>query len=319
MPKLRYVVDIGSSHTSIYHNGPLLTEATAAFVQRSNGLELIAAGNTAFKYHPDPITKRSLVTPVKDGIIVYPKVATLILKEFFKRSFARTLFKGIEIIVPISTGLTDLEKETFETTICKTGYSDVTLVECVKGLVPVINRTGQLVIIIGEGLTEIAVMLGHDIIAACSVNLCGADLDEKIINAVENQYEAIISAKSAELLRINIGSLYDGDISAMEVYGRDIIGNRVKPIIVKAECIKEPIYDSYIKIVEVAEKMLNAIPLRILNVVAKHGVYLAGSGAQIYGLSDFMRKHLQIPVTCDPDPKTAVARGLYSMEISELI
>ncbi|MDR0696013.1 MAG: rod shape-determining protein [Christensenellaceae bacterium] len=312
MPKLRYVVDIGSSYTSIYHNGPVLNEATVAFVQRSNGLELIAAGNDAFKYRADTISKRSLVSPVKDGIIIYPKVASLMMKSFLKRVVPRTIFKGIEILAATPVGLTDLEKETFESTINKAGYKDVTLVESVKGLIPVINKAGQLVIIIGDGMTEFAVIANNEIVVACAINMCGKELDDRIIEVIENQYEAVISAKAAESLRMNIGSLYDGDISSMEVYGRDVIDNRVKPIYVKAESIKEPINDSYLKIVEIAANILNTLPIRILNNVAKFGIYLAGVGAQIYGLPDFMKKHLQIPVKCDPEPKIAVARGLYT-------
>ncbi|MDR2267256.1 MAG: rod shape-determining protein [Christensenellaceae bacterium] len=319
MRKLRYVVDIGSSYTSIYHNGPILNEATAAFIQRGNKIELIAVGNDALKYHDDANTKRSLVSPVKDGVVVYPKVASLMLKSFFKRVIPRTFFTGIEIIIAIPAGLGDLEKEAYETSVIKAGYSDVALVESVRGLNPFVNKDGQLVIIIGDGATEIAVLRNNDIVSACSVNICGQAIDEKIAEYIENVYQAIISTKAAESLRLNIGSLYEGDISSMEICARDMIDNRIKNIYVKAESLKEPICSSYMKIVEVADNLLADIPSKLLDAVVTNGVYLAGSGAQIYGLADFMRKHLQIPAVCDPEPKIAVSRGLFLLQSPYLV
>ncbi|MDR3186694.1 MAG: rod shape-determining protein [Christensenellaceae bacterium] len=312
--RLRYVVDIGSSYTSIYQNGTVLNQPTAALIRRNHrNLELIAAGSDVFKYLKNRDPNTDIVNPMRDGQIVYPEAASLMLRAFFKRVVPRTFFKGAEIIVAIPSGITNIERDTYERAIIKSGYSDVFLIESIYGLWPVIKPNGQLVIIIGSGITDIGILTKAGIISACSINLGGRRIDELIAEHVAREYATKISLTTAESLKMEIGNFNEGDTSFAEIMGRDLITGEVKKISVSAASIKLPIKECYAKLIDVAESLLTTIPDHLLPAIAKNGIYLAGGGANMNGLDDFITKRLKISSTKDPDPKIAVARGLYSI------
>ncbi|MFA5450026.1 MAG: rod shape-determining protein [Clostridia bacterium] len=311
MSKLRYVLDMGFSNTSIYHKGLILKEPSLAVIRKRSGLELVAAGAEAYQLAGKLDEYSSFIPPVTDGGVVNVEIAALMLREFFSRVIPKRLFKGIEIYAAISAGLSIAEREALETAINKAGYKDVTLVESVLGLKHLVDKRGQTVIIFGGGTTEIGVINEGGIIAACSINLGGHTLDEKIAERVLDAYNLKISLRTAEKLKKQLGSLYDNDTSVMEIVGRDILSGSVRKEEISAESIKAPITQSIKTIIEVTESLITTIPQHMISEVTARGIYVAGGGADMRGLQDFMSRYLKIPVHCDKDPDTAVARGLY--------
>lgn len=307
MQKTKYILDLGSSYVSIYGTGLLLRQPNVAVVRRGNGIELISCGNDALAMREIP-EHCSVVRPVEEGAVVHVEVMSLILKEFFSAVIPFNPFRAVEIYVLIPSGLSIAERENVEAAVSKAGYKDVTLVESVLGLLPLFEGN-QAVAIFGGGNTEIGVVDRDGIVSACSVNIAGNTVTDKIIEQIYETYNLTISWSAAEKLKTAIGSLYDNDTSVTEVVGQDLLDGRMKSVEISASSIRAPILFCYRKIAEIIESVLTTIPYSRLAEVTDNGLYIAGGGAELRGLQDFLTRYLKLKVRMDDDPETVVIRS----------
>ncbi|HIU99984.1 MAG TPA: rod shape-determining protein [Candidatus Stercoripulliclostridium merdipullorum] len=314
MQKQKYIIDFGSGYISIFHKGLILREPAVAVVKKGSGLELVAAGNRALPYLKDMPLHYSAVRPISEGAVVNAEVCTMMLSEFFGRAIQRNPFGGIELYVLISLGLGSVEREAVENAVARTGYRDITLVESVLGLLPYFKRGEEgACVVFGDGTTDIAVINDDGIVSGCSVNLAGRTVDEKIVERILNNYNIKIGRATAERLKLGIGSLFENDSSVMEVAGQDLLDGKIKLIEISAEGIRPAIAYCYKKILEVVESLLTTVPQPMMARIGKKGLYLAGGGASMRGLADYITRYLSIPVTCDAEPDTALIRGAYRL------
>jgi|AGTN01.1.fsa_nt_gi Actin-like ATPase involved in cell morphogenesis len=313
-----FIIEIGSSFTTVYKNGALLREPTVAVIRKSaGGPELVAAGEEALSLQGKLDERSSFIRVVEDGAVINAEAAALMLKKFLNKVIPNKAFKTPEIIAAVPAGLSMAERENVEAAIVKSGYKNVTLKESISGLVPFVDRRGQAAIDIGGGMTETGVLDHTGIVSACSLNVGGRKIDEKIAERVLDAYNLKISSKTAEDLKIRIGSLYENDTSVAEAVGRDVIDGELKMVEISAESIRPAISNIYKTILEVTESLLTTIPRKTLSDVTFRGLYLAGGGALIGGLSDFIAKYLKIPAIIHPEPETAALAGLYMQFANE--
>lgn len=280
-------------------------------MQKKNQQELVASGSEALKLSGKLDRDSSFIRPVSDGAVVNVEVAAMMLKDFFRKAGVRRFLRGVEIVCAVSCGLSIAERESIEAAINKAGFNDVILAESVTGLLPFINPKGQAVAVIGGGTTEIGVISEDGIITACSLNLGGRAIDAKIAERVLDSYNLKISLNTSEELKKNLGSLYENDTSVMSVTGRDILDGAVKREEISAESLRAPITTCFKTILEVTESLLTTVPPAMISDITSRGLYIAGGSAKMQGLQDFVSRYLKIPVFIDPEPETAVVRGLY--------
>lgn len=312
MKKQRYVVDVGSSYTTVYRDGLLLKEPTVAAVRKTDKLELLAAGSAVYALIGKLSEHDSFIKPVENGAVVNAEVAALMLKSFFSKTISKKIKSNIEVVCPVSCGLSIAERENLENAVTKAGCGGVSLAESLMGLLPFVDKRGQAVMLIGGGVTDIGVLNQDGIAQACSVNLGGIAIDGKIAERVLDVYKIKISSRTAETLKNELASLYENDTSVMEVTGRDILDGSLKSQEISAESIRPAVVTCVKTLLEVTESLLTTLPQSMIGEITSRGLYLAGGAAKMQGMSDFMAKYLKIPVFCDKEPDTAVLRGLYS-------
>lgn len=308
MQKRKYVLDLGTANVAIYGAGLLLRQPNIAVVRRGNGLELICAGNDALALRELP-EGCSVIRPVEDGAVVHAEIMGLVLSKYFDSLVPRNPFSPVEIYVLIPVGLSIAERENVEYAVTRTGFKDVTLVESLYGLLPYLDGGDNAVAILGAGSTEIGVVGAQGITTACSVNIAGDVISNKITEAVLDKYNLRISRSTADRLKAGIGSVFDNDASVMDVNGQDMLDGRIKTVEISANSIRRPIAECYRKIAELIESVLTTVPYSKMTDVATNGLLLAGGGAELRGLTDYLTKYLKIPVRVIQDPETAVIRG----------
>ena len=311
MQKQKFVIDAGSSNISIYGGGFLLREPNVAVIKRGNSIELIAVGNEALKMTALP-EHCSLVNPVRDGVVVRPDVYAKILEYYLEKVVAKS-FNPVELYVLIPSGLSGAERDSLEIAVQKTGYKDITLVESLFGLLPVLGDSNRVVALFGGGTTEIGVINGDGIITGCTVNISGNTVNEKIIEQVLKTYNLRITWSMAEKLKKGIGSLSDNDVSVMDATGQDLLDGRIKNVERSATSLRAPIAWCYKKIAELIESVLTTVPYAKLAEVSDNGLYIAGEGANTRGLVDFLTRYLKLPVHVIEEPETAVIKGAYDL------
>ncbi|MBR2349776.1 MAG: rod shape-determining protein [Clostridia bacterium] len=311
MQKQKFVIDAGSSNISIYGGGFLLREPNVAVIKRGNSIELIAVGNEALKMTALP-EHCSLVNPVRDGVVVRPDVYAKILEYYLEKVVAKS-FNPVELYVLIPSGLSGAERDSLEIAVQKTGYKDITLVESLFGLLPVLGDSNRVVALFGGGTTEIGVINGDGIITGCTVNISGNTVNEKIIEQVLKTYNLRITWSMAEKLKKGIGSLSDNDVSVMDATGQDLLDGRIKNVEISATSLRAPIAWCYKKIAELIESVLTTVPYAKLAEVSDNGLYIAGEGANTRGLVDFLTRYLKLPVHVIEEPETAVIKGAYDL------
>lgn len=308
MQKRKYVLDLGTSNVSIYGAGLLLRQPNIAVVRRGNGLELVCAGNDALALRALP-EGCSVIRPVEDGAVVHAEIMGLMLSKYFDTLIPHNPFSPVELYVLIPVGLSIAERENVEYAVTRTGFKDVTLVESLFGLLPYLDGGDNAVAIFGGGTTEIGVVSNKGITTACSVNIAGEVISDKIAEVVLDKYNLRISRSTADKLKASIGSLYENDASVTDITGQDMLDGRVKTIEISASSIRPPIVECYGRIAELIESVLTTVPFSKMSDVAANGLSIAGGGAELRGLTDYLAKYLKIPVRLIDDPETAVARG----------
>lgn len=316
MHKRKYVLDLGTTNVSLYGAGLLLRQPDVAVVRRGNGIELVCAGNDAIALGELP-EGCSFIRPVEGGTVVHADVTGKMLSHYFDSLIPRNILSPVELYVLIPVGISITERENVEYAVTRTGFKDVTLIESVFGLLPFLPSGDSAVVILGGGSTEVGVLNEKGIINACSVNLAGDVLDEKIADAVSETYNLHISLTMARKLKESIGSLFKNDASVADVTGRDELDGRLKTIEVSAESIRKPIVECYRRIAELIESVLTGVPYAGLADIAENGLFVAGGGAGIRGLTDYLGKYLKIPVHIIEDPETAVIRGASALIADE--
>lgn len=310
LKKYRYIVELGSANISIFSTGLVLRQPNVAVIRKGHGLELIAAGNDALKMQSELPEHCTFTRPVEEGAVVYPEVMSLVLEKYFSQIAPKKILKAVEIYVLVSPGLSLTERENIELSVAKAGYKDVTLIENIDGLLPYFGEKAAAALICGAGVTDIGVLSDKGIVTACSINLAGDALDEKIIDRVLEVYNMNIGPNAARYLKEKIAGLYENDTSVAEVRGRDLLDGRIKTFEVSASGIKPAVFEIYDKIAEVIGSVMQTVPAALLPEIRKNGLYVAGGGANMRGLAGFFIRKLGIPVRILDDPETAALRGV---------
>ena len=257
-----------------------------------------------------------IVSPVADGVIVDQGAAAVLLSEFVRRVIpSKYIFKPrIRAVVGIPLGLTDEERRVYENVCFKAGINEICFVENIilsaVGIdMPVDEPTACMVINIGGGISEIAVISLYGIVDGCGVTIGGNMMDNAIIDSFIGKYNLKIGTNTARRIKHDIGSLYSNDTSSTEVKGVDVRTKR--PVSEKAhaadlQAVLEPYYE---RICDAAENIINGLKPELAGDVYKAGVYLAGGGSLITGLPELFSERLHLPVYLAEEPEYAAILG----------
>lgn len=310
-------IDLGTANTLVYVRGKgiVLAEPSVVAVDSSTN-EVLAVGHKAKAMLGKTPRKIHAVRPMKDGVIADFEIAEGMIKALLKRvTPARSLFRP-KILIAVPSGITGVEKRAVEDSALRAGAQEVLLIEepmaaAIGADLPVHEPSANMIIDIGGGTTEIAIISLGGIVESRSLRIAGDEFDECIVNYMRRTYNLMIGPRTAEEIKMTIGSAYPlGEHELeMEVRGRDQVAGlpitkRINSVEIR-ECLAEPI----MQIVESVKLTLEKCPPELAADLVERGMVLAGGGALIKGLDKSLIKETGLPVIIAPNPLLAVCLG----------
>ena len=255
------------------------------------------------------------VRPLKDGVIADFDITATMLKHFIRKAVKSGTFSKPRVVVCIPSGVTEVERRAVEDAARQAGAKDVELIEepmaaAIGAGLPVSEPTGSMVVDIGGGTSEVAVISLGDIVTACSVRVAGDKFDEAIISYIKKKYNLLIGERTAEEIKIQIGSAYPyQDEGSIEVKGRNLVDGLPKNITITAPEVREALGDSLETIVDAIKSPLETTPPELSADIIDHGIMLTGGGALLRGLDQLISKETSMPVFVAENPLDCVVDG----------
>ncbi len=309
-------IDLGTATTLVYVKGEgiVLCESSVVAVQKDTS-NVLAVGEEAKKMLGRTPGNIVAIRPMKDGVIADFEISESMLRYFIRKVHRRNTLIRPRIVIAIPSGITEVEKRAVKDSAEHAGAREVYLVEepiaaAIGVGLPIQEPAGNMVIDIGGGTTEVAIMSLAGIVSSKSVRVGGDEMDEAIIAYLKKSYNLMIGERTAEEIKIRIGSAFplEEELS-MEVRGRDLIAGLPKGVTISSEEIRESLQEPLSSILEVARLTLERTPPEISGDLVDRGLILAGGGALLRGIDKLIAEEIGLPVHTAEDPITAVALG----------
>ena len=255
------------------------------------------------------------IRPLKDGVIADFEITEAMLRYFIQKVHNRKTLVRPRIIICVPFGITEVEKRAVRESAESAGAREVYLIEepmaaAIGAGLPITEPTGNMIVDIGGGTTEVAVISLAGIVFSKSVRVGGDKMDEAIIQYIKRKYNLLIGERTAELIKITIGSAYPGsEIQTMEIKGRDLVAGVPKTVEISDEEIRDSLLEPINQIVEAVRIALERTPPELASDIVDKGIVLAGGGALLRNLDMLLREETGLPVMLADDPLTAVVMG----------
>lgn len=313
----RIGIDLGTANTLVYVEGRgiVLNEPSIVAVNQKTG-QVVAVGSQAKQMLGRTPGHIQAIRPLVDGVISDFEVTEEMLAYLLSKAQKGIKgFLGPEVVVGVPTGITNVETRAVRDATRNAGASTVHIVEepmaaAIGVRLPVLEPFGSMIVDIGGGTTDIAVIsLGGTVIAK-SLKIAGDRFNSDIINYIRNEFKILIGEKTAEAVKVQIGSILPGEQSEeMVIKGRDLVTGLPREVVVTDADIREAIAPSVGTLIEAVKEVVESTPPEVLSDVMQRGMHLVGGGALIKRLDEALREYTKIPVHVAPDPLTSVARG----------
>ena len=309
-------IDLGTANTLLFVRGQgiVLSEPSIVAFDRTHK-SVIAVGQAAKAMLGRTPGNIEVVRPLKDGVIADFDVAQTMLRQLIARVHPRRRILRPRIVVGVPSGITQVEKRAVRDSAMQAGAREVYLIEepmaaAIGAGLPITEASGNMVVDIGGGTTEVAVISLAGIVYSQSVRVGGDKMDEAIVAYMKRKYNMAIGEQTAERIKITIGTAYAADPSVtMEVKGRDMVAGIPKTIVVNAEEIREALAEPINAIVEAALLALERTPPELAADIVDKGVVLTGGGALLKNIDVLLREETGLPVMVSDDPISAVVLG----------
>ena len=319
-------VDLGTANTLVYVRGRgiVLSEpSVVAIDQRTN--EVHAVGIEAKRMLGRTPGNISAIRPLKDGVIADFDVTEQMLRHFIQKVH-QNRWAHPRVVVCVPSGVTGVEKRAVEEATLSAGARGAYLIEepmaaAIGAGLPVAEPTGNMIVDIGGGTTEVAVISLGGIVVAQSIRVGGDELDEAIISYVKKEYKLMIGSQTAEEVKLEIGSAYPlrEEIQA-EIRGRDMITGLPKTVVLSSEDVRDALEEPVAQIIDAVKSTLDKTPPELASDIMDRGIMLAGGGSLLQGLDERLRQETEMPIHVAESPLTCVAVGSgRSLEEFEVI
>ncbi|MBU4312500.1 MAG: rod shape-determining protein [Candidatus Omnitrophica bacterium] len=309
-------IDLGTATTLVYVKGQGIVLCEPSVVAIQKGVRnVLAVGEEAKRMLGRTPGNIVAIRPMKDGVIADFEITEDMLRYFIKKVHNRRVFVRPRMVIAIPSGITEVEKRAVKDSAEHAGAREVYLVEepiaaAIGVGLPIQDPCGNMIIDIGGGTTEIAVISLAGIVFSRSIRIGGDELDEAIIEHLKKTYNLMIGERTAEDIKIKIGSAYPLEEElTMEVRGRDLVAGLPKTITVSSEEIREAISGPVSAILEATRMTLERTPPELSADLIERGIVLAGGGSLLRGMDKLISEETGLPVHIAEDPMTAVAIG----------
>jgi len=310
-------IDLGTTNVRVYVRGRglVINEASVVAVNLRND-QIVAIGNNALRMMGKSPSHISVVKPLNHGVIsdfeVTEKMLKLIFEKVHRDTF--TLVSRPRVVASIPLDVTEVEKKSLEDVILQAGAREVFLVErpvaaAIGVRLPIQESIGNLIVELGGGLSEVAVISLNGIVAKKSLKMGGELLDKNIIGYVREKFGILLGDQTAEEIKIKIGSAFNNKNQEIRAKGRDLVKGLPKEIVINEEQVREAIMPLLKTVIEGIHETIEATPPELVSDIYERGIILSGGGAQLPGLDKLVQKRINIPVMVTDDPSTAIIRG----------
>ena len=312
-------IDLGTANTCVYVKGKgiVLREPSVVAVKRDNrgNNKVLAVGSEAKRMLGRTPGNIVAIRPMKDGVIADFEVTEAMLRHFISKVHNSRRLVRPRIVICVPTGITQVEKRAVRESAQSAGAREVFLIEepmaaAIGADLPITEPTSNMVVDIGGGTTEVAVISLAGIVYSKSVRIGGDKMDEAILQHVKRKYNMLIGESSAEDIKMTIGSAYPMDPElVMDVKGRDLVSGIPQNISITSEEVRKAISEPVDSIVQAVRIALEQTPPELAADIVDRGIVLTGGGALLKGLDSLLREETSLPITVVDDPLSTVALG----------
>jgi len=311
-------VDLGTANTLVFVKGKgivIREPSVVAVDERTNPKTVVAVGADAKKMIGRTPGSITAVRPLKDGVIADFDMTSDMLKAFIKRAISGSPFNRARVMICIPSGVTEVERRAVHDAAKSAGARYVSLIEepmaaAIGAGLPVLDATGSMIVDIGGGTSEVAVISLGDIVTSKSVRVAGDTFDDAIISYVKRTFNLLIGERSAEDIKLKLGSAYpyEGE-AAMEIKGRNLIDGLPKAVEITSEQVRQALADPVDQILDAIRYTLDRTPPELAADIIERGITLTGGGALLRGLDKLISSETGMPVNVAKNPIDCVVNG----------
>ncbi len=311
-------VDLGTANTLVFVKGKgivIREPSVVAVDEKTNPKTVVAVGADAKRMIGRTPGSITAVRPLKDGVIADFDMTSDMLKEFIRRAISGSPFNRARVMICIPSGVTEVERRAVHDAAKSAGARYVSLIEepmaaAIGAGLPVLEATGSMIVDIGGGTSEVAVISLGDIVTSKSVKMAGDNFDESIISYIKGNFNLLIGERTAEDIKIKLGSAYpyEGE-AAMEVRGRNLIDGLPKSVEITSAQVRQALASPVDQILDSIRYTLDRTPPELSADIIERGIMLTGGGALLRGLDKLISAETNMPVKVAKNPLDCVVNG----------
>ncbi|MFC5653108.1 rod shape-determining protein MreB [Paenibacillus solisilvae] len=309
-------IDLGTANVSIHvkGRGVVLDEPSVVAIE-SETKRVLAVGEEAHRMVGRTPGNIIAIRPLRDGVIADFEITEIMLKAFIDRVGGRSWYSRPRILICAPTNITSVEQKAIREAAERSGAKDVFLEEEPKAAaigagMDIYQPSGNMVVDIGGGTTDVAVLSMGDVVTASSIKVAGDKFDAAIMRYIKNKYKLLIGERTSEDIKIKIGSVYDdGRKDEVDIRGRDMVSGLPLTVTIHSREVREALWEPISSIVAAAKSVLERTPPELSADIIDRGVILTGGGALLGGLDALLAEELKVPVLIAEDPMHCVVKG----------
>lgn len=309
-------IDLGTANTLVYlrGSGTVINEPSIVAVNQKTG-QIVAIGREAKKMWGKTPAHINIVRPLVEGVVSDFEITEEMLAYFIRKTekINKKFFRP-KVLIGVPSGITNVEMRAVYDAAINAGAREVFLVEeamaaAIGVRLPVLSPTASLIVDIGGGTTDIALIALGGIVRSLNLRVAGDHFNNKVIDYLRDEFKILVGEQTAEQIKIVIGSAIEGDYREFEVRGRDMISGLPKALVVTDGDIREALGYPVSLLIRSIREVLESAPPEMVSDILGQGIVLTGGGALLQGLSGLLEQELKIPVYIAEDPLSAVVRG----------
>lgn len=317
-------IDLGTANTLVYMKGRgiIIREPSVVAVDaRTDELRVRCVGHEAKAIIGAAPNSILAVRPLKDGVIADFDITAAMLQSFIRQACGSRLFVRPRVVICVPSGVTEVERRAVRQAAAKAGARQVTVIEepmaaAIGAGLPTAEPVGSMIVDIGDGTAEVAVISLSGIVASRSVRCAGDALDQSITSFIKRKYNLLVGERTAEQIKLEIGSACPPDPTdtehgetTMEIKGRNLVDGLPKDILIRSEEVREAMNENLMRIVEAIKDTLECTPPELSSDIIDRGIMLSGGGALLRGLDTLIQNETGIEVHIAEAPLDCVALG----------